>query len=299
MAIERESRILPRLVFKTQWLILLSPGVLLLFLFFLFPMLELVRMSFMQYDRFTLYKAVFTWENYGKFFSDPFFVQMVFNSLKVGAYTTFFSLLIGYPVAYYLTRVRGIERTILSAACLLPIFVTILVTTLGWYIILLPFGIVQKLLVLLGIHRGPLRWLQSFWALIAVLVHLHIPYVVLILAASIQDVSDEKVNAARILGASTFRVFQKVVIPLTVPGIVSSAILVFADAVSSYLVPILITGTKISLLPISIFSYTTDLLNWPFGSTIAMLLLVIVLIATYVFTAVTNRMTGRGKWEMV
>jgi len=296
---ERESRILPRLVFKTQWLILLSPGVLLLFLFFLFPMLELVRMSFMQYDRFTLYKAIFTWENYGKFFSDPFFVQMVLNSLKVGVYTTFFSLLIGYPVAYYLTRVRGIERTILSAACLLPIFVTILVTTLGWYIIFLPFGIVQKLLVIVGVHHGPLRWLQSLPILIAVLVHLHIPYVVLILAASIQNVSDEKINAAKILGASTFRVFQKVIIPLTVPGIVSSAILVFADAVSSYLVPILITGTKISLLPISIFSYTTDLLNWPFGSTIAILLLVIVLIATYAFTAITNRMTGRGKWEMV
>jgi putative spermidine/putrescine transport system permease protein len=262
-------------------------------------MLELIRMSFMKYDRFTLYKAVFTWENYGKFFADPYFIQMVLTSLEVGVYTTFFSLLVGYPVAYYLTRIRGIERTILSAACLLPIFVTILVTTLGWYIILLPFGIVQRLFLLLGLHQGPLRWLQSFPALITVMVHLHIPYVVLILAASIQNVSQEKINAAKILGASTFRVFQKVIIPLTVPGIVSSAILAFADAVSSYLVPILITGQKISLLPISIFSYTTDLLNWPFASAIAILLLVIVLIATYAFTALTNRMTRRGKWEMV
>jgi putative spermidine/putrescine transport system permease protein len=253
----------------------------------------------MQYDRLTLYKAIFTWENYGKFFSDPYFTKMILTSLKVGVYTTFFSLLVGYPVAYYLTRIRGIERTILSAACLLPIFVTILVTTLGWYIIFLPFGIVQRLLQLLEVHEGPLRWLQSFPALITVLVHIHIPYVILILAASIQNVSEEKINAAKILGASTARVFQKVIIPLTVPGIVASAILVFADSVSSYLIPILITGQKISLLPILIFSYTTDLLNWPFASTIAILLLVIVLIATYAFTAITNRMTRRGKWEMV
>jgi putative spermidine/putrescine transport system permease protein len=298
---ESESRPFawPRLLFKTRWLILLCPGSLLLLFFFVFPMFELVRMSFMQYDRITLYKAIFTWGNYGKFFSDPFFTNMILKSLMVGIYTTFFSLLVGYPVAYYLTRIQGVERTILSAICLLPMFVTILVTTLGWYIIFLPFGIVQRLLAVTGLHTGPLRWLQSFSALIIVLVYIHVPYVILILAASIQNVSQEKVNAAKILGASTFRVFQKVVIPLTVPGIVSSAILVFADAVSSYLVPILITGTKISLLPISIFSYTADLLNWPFASTIAMLLLVIVLIATYAFTAMTNRMTGRGKWEMV
>jgi ABC-type spermidine/putrescine transport system permease subunit I len=284
---------------QARWLILISPGFFLLLIFFLFPMVKLLHMSFMKYDRITLYQAVITWENYGKFFGDPYFIEMIFNSLKVGFYTTLFSLLIGYPLAYYLTRIRGIERTILTAACMLPIFVTILVTTLGWYIILLPFGIVQNLLLYLGLHQGPLRWMQSMPALIAVLVHLHIPFVVLMLVASIQNVSQEKVDAAKILGASTFRVFQKVVIPLTVPGIVSSAILVFAESISSYLVPVLITGEKISLLPLSIFSYTSELMNWPFASAIAILLLVIVLIVTYAVIMLTNRMTCRGKWEMV
>ena len=284
---------------QARWLILISPGFLLLVFFFLFPMVKLFQMSFMKYDHFTLYKAIFTWENYGKFFGDSYFIQMIFNSLKVGVFTTFFSLLIGYPVAYYLTRIQGVERTILTAACLLPIFVTILVTTLGWYIIFLPFGIIQNLFLFLGLHQGPLRWIQSLPVLVAVLTHLHIPYVVLMLVASIQNVSQEKVNAAKILGASTFRVFQKVIIPLTVPGIVSSGILVFAESISSYLVPALITGETISLMPLSIFSYTSELMNWPFASTIAILLLVIVLIVTYIVIVLTNRMTGRGKWEMV
>jgi putative spermidine/putrescine transport system permease protein len=284
---------------QTQWLILISPGIVLLIFFFVLPMVKLLQMSFMEYDRLTLYKIVFTWENYEKFFGDPYFIEMIFNSLKVGFYSTFFSLLIGYPVAYYLTRIRGIERTILTAAFLLPIFVTILVTTLGWYIIFLPFGIVQNLLQFMGIHEGPLRWIQNLSVLVAVLTHLHIPYVVLILVASIQDVSQEKIDAAKILGASTFHVFQKVVIPLTVPGIVSAGILTFTDSISSYLVPALITGQKVSLMPLSIFSYTSELMNWPFASAIAILLLVITLIITYGVIVLTNRMIGRGKWEMV
>jgi putative spermidine/putrescine transport system permease protein len=294
-----KKRRLQMLTSQTQWLILISPGILLLVFFFVLPMVKLLQMSFMEYDRLTLYKVVFTWENYGKFFRDPYFIEMIFNSLKVGFYTTFCSLLIGYPVAYYLTIIRGIERTILTAAFLLPMFVTILVTTLGWYIIFLPFGIIQNLLQFLGLHEGPLRWIQNLSVLVAVLTHLHIPYVVLILVASIQDVSQEKLDAAKILGASTFHVFQKVVIPLTVPGIVSAGILTFTDSISSYLVPALISGHKISLMPLSIFSYTSELMNWPFASVIAILLLVITLVITYGVIVLTNRMIGRGKWEMV
>jgi putative spermidine/putrescine transport system permease protein len=224
---------------------------------------------------------------------------MVWTSLKVGFLSTFCALLCGYPMAYYLTTIEGWERTLLSGACLLPLFVTILVGTLGWYIILLPFGLTQKALVLLGVLRGPLGALNTFPALIAVMVYLHVPYVVLIVAGSVQGIGRDKISAARVLGASSWQVFRSVVMPLTMPGIASSAILVFALSISSYLVPVLITGQRLRVLPMAIFSYTTDILNWPFASVLAMVLLVIVVLATYAFTAVTNRLTGRGKWEIV
>ncbi|MBW2148439.1 MAG: ABC transporter permease [Deltaproteobacteria bacterium] len=284
---------------RYKYVLLLFPSLFLLTVFFLIPMVMLLAMSFFKYDRISLYIIQLTWDNYVKFFSDPYFFGMVYDSLKVGFYTTIFALLIGYPIAYYLARIRGGERTMLSAACLLPIFVTILVTTLGWYIIFLPFGVVQRLFEFLGFIDGPLHWLHSVPALIVVFVHLHMPYVILILAASIQNVSEEKINAAKILGASTPKIIQKVLIPLTMPGIVSSSILVFALAISSYLIPILITGQSLRLLPMAIFSYTTELLNWPFASAIAIILLFIVFIATYGFIALTNRMTNRGKWEVV
>jgi ABC-type spermidine/putrescine transport system permease subunit I len=224
---------------------------------------------------------------------------MIWTSLKVGFCTTFVALLCGYPVAYYLTTTRGWERTLLSGACLMPVFVTILVGTLGWYIILLPYGLVQEALSLVGLVRGPLAALNTFPALVAVMVYLYLPYVVLIMAGSIQGVGQDKINAARVLGASTWEVFRRVIIPLTMPGIASSAILAFALSISSYLVPVLITGQRLRVLPMAIFSYTTDLLNWPFASVLAIVLLGIVVVATYAFTAVTNRMGARGKWGLV
>ena len=278
---------------------LLGPGLALLAVFFIVPMLFLVHNSFLKYDQVRLYVDVKTIENYRRFFSDPYFFHMIWDSIRVGAWTTLFSLITGYPIAYYLARIRGVERTILSCICLLPIFVSILVTTLGWYIMLLPYGATQRLLVSLGIWEGRLNWLQTVPSLVLVMVHLHMPFAILILASSIQNIADEKVNAARILGASTFQIFTRIFIPLTMPAIISSAILVFALAISSYLIPILITGQKLRLLPMAIFSYTTELLDWPFSSAIAILLLVLVSVITYLITVASNRLTGRGKWEEV
>ena len=278
---------------------LLGPGLALLVVFFIVPMLFLFRISFLKYNAVSLYSDLTTLENYRKFFSDPYFIRMIWDSILVGGWTTVISLIVGYPIAYYLARSRGLERTILSCICLLPVFVSILVTTLGWYIMFLPYGAIQKLLVVCGLWEGRINWLQTFPNLVLVMVHLHVPFGILILASSIQNVSQEKIDAAKILGASTFQILRRIYIPLTMPAIVSSAILVFALAISSYLIPILITGQKLRLLPMAIFSYTTELLNWPFSSAVAVLLLFLVSVVTYFITVLANRLTGRGKWEDV
>jgi ABC-type spermidine/putrescine transport system permease subunit I len=277
----------------------LAPALFMLVLFFLVPMFELARMSIYEYSRFSVYVPTPTWSNYGQFFSDPYYATMVWTSIKVGFMTTLFTLLTGYPMAYYLTTTEGWERTLLSGACLFPLFVTVLVGTLGWYILLLPFGLTQKILVALGLLHGPLSALNTFSALIVVMVYLHLPYAILIVASSMQGVGLDKVNAARVLGAPPAYILRRILIPLTMPGIASSAILVFALSISSYLVPVLITGQRLRVLPMAIFSYTTDILNWPFASVLAIVLLAIVVAATYVFTMVTNRLTGRGRWEVV
>ncbi len=278
---------------------MLTPGLLLLFVFFSIPMLALMGISLFKYDQRNMYLPILTMDNYFKFFSDFYFSSMIWNSLKIGFFTTLACIGIGYPIAYYLANSKGIERTIISAICLLPIFVTMLVTTLGWYIVLLPNGVTQMVLFKLGLINGPLKWIKTYPALITVLLHTLVPYVILILASSIENVSLDRVNAAKILGASTYQIFKRIFIPLTMPGIVSSGILTFSLAISSYLVPILITGQELNFLPLAVYSYTYELMNWPFASAIAIIMLTMVLIGGYLFTVMTNRLMRRGKWEEV
>lgn len=282
-----------------RWAVPLLPAFAILLVFFAAPMVELVRMSALEYDPVRLYTEKLTLANYARVFSHVAYTDMIAASLKVGFFTTSAALLIGYPMAYYIVSTTGWERTLLSAACLLPIFVTVVVGTLGWFIVLLPFGLTQKALSAVGLLEGPLRWLRTMPGLIGVLVFLESPYAIIMLASSLQNVGRDRVNAARILGASTAQIVRRIMIPLTMPAIVSSAILISSLSVSSYLVPALITGQTIRVLPLAIFTYTTDIINWPFASALAVILLSIVLAATYAFTAITNHITRRGKWELV
>lgn len=278
----------------------LAPVLLLLLLFFIVPLADLFGIAFTEHATGPRRPdAGLTLVNFREFLGDSFYLEMVLNSVLLGAATVVATLLIGYPVAFYLTRASGWERTLISVACLLPIFVNLIVGVLGWYILFLPYGVLQQLLAALGLVDGPIRLLRTFGALIAVLTYEHLPFAILILASTLQNVPADKINAARILGAPTHRIITTLVLPLTAPGIVASAILVFSLSVSSYLVPILISGPRTQVLPIAIFSYASELLNWPMASAMALVLLVVVGTITYAFSTIAGRITRRGQWEMV
>lgn len=280
--------------------LLLLPLLALLVIFFLLPLLQLLNLStFAQQPSVQTPHPPHSLVNYAKIAVDFFYLQMTFNSVMVGFWTTLATLLISYPVAFYITRISGWERTLISVACLLPIFVNVIVGILGWYILLLPNGVIQQLLSAIGLVQGPLQWLRTFPALVAVLTYEHIPIAVLILVSNLQAIPLDKINAARILGAGAPRIFFTLILPLTVPGLVASSILVFALSASSYLTPILISAQRIKVLPLSIFSYGTELLNWPLAAALAFVLMVVVVSITYIFSRLMNRLSRRGEWEMV
>jgi putative spermidine/putrescine transport system permease protein len=280
--------------------LLLIPVLLLLIVFFVVPLVQLFNLSTLtQQPSIQNPTPSHSLLNYTNFFRDAFYLQITANSILVGFCTTLATLAISYPVAFYITRISGWERTLISVACLLPIFVNVIVSILGWYILLLPFGVIQEILFSLGVVTGPLQWLRTFPALIAVLTYEHIPFAVLILVSSLQAIPVDKINAARLLGAGVPRIFFTIILPLTMPGLVASSILVFSLATSSYLAPILIGAQRIRVLPLSIFSYGTELLNWPLAAALAVVLLVLVVAITYTFSLAMNRLTKRGQWELV
>jgi putative spermidine/putrescine transport system permease protein len=281
-------------------LALLAPILLLLIFFFLVPLAYLLHLSALAQQP-TLQQP---WPelsliNYAKILQDSFYLSMSLNSVLVGLSTTFLTIVIAYPVAFYITRISGWERTLISVACLLPIFVNVIVSILGWYILLLPYGVVQQALAGLGLVDGPLQLLRTFPALVAVLVYEHLPFAVLILVSSLQAIPTDKINAARVLGASAPRIVFSLIIPLTMPGLVACGILVFSLSASSYLAPILIGGQRTPVLPLAIFSYGTELQNWPLAAALAFVLLVLVVGISYGFSSAMNRIAKRGQWEFI
>ena len=280
--------------------LLLIPIMLLLIFFFVWPLAQLLNLSTVaQQPSIQNPHPPHSLIHYANIFRDGFYLQITLNSILVGICTTIATLTVSYPVAFYITRISGWERTLISIACLLPIFVNVIVSILGWYILLLPYGVIQQILSSLGLVTGSLQWLRTFPALVAVLTYEHIPFAVLILVSSLQAIPADKINAARLLGARVPRIFFSIILPLTMPGLVASAILVFALSTSSYLAPILIGAQRIRVLPLSIFSYGTELLNWPLAAALAFVLLVLVVAITYSFSRAMNKLSKRGQWEMV
>jgi ABC-type spermidine/putrescine transport system permease subunit I len=278
----------------------LIPILLLLIFFFIFPLAYLLQLSMLaQQPTLQNPSPELSIVNYVKIFGDSFYIQMAANSIMVGFFTTMATVIIAYPVAYYITQIKGWERTLISVACLLPIFVNVIVSILGWYILLLPFGVIRQALSALGIITGPLQLLRTFPALVVVLTYEHLPFAVLILVSSLQVIPADKINAARVLGAGIPRIVYSLIIPLTMPGLVASVILVFSLSASSYLAPILISGGKLSVLPIAIFNYGTELQNWPLAAALSFVLLVLVVAISYGFSSAMNRVSRRGKWEFV
>jgi ABC-type spermidine/putrescine transport system permease subunit I len=281
-------------------ILLLAPVLALLIGFFILPVAQLINLStYAQQPSLQNPSPPHSLAHYANILGDPFYLQTAANSILLGFWTTLATLVISYPVAFYITRISGWERTLISVACLLPLSVNVIVGILGWYILLLPYGVIQQILSSLNLMTGSLQLLRTFPALVAVLTYEHIPFAVLILVSSLQAIPPDKLNAARLLGAGVPRIFLTIVLPLTMPGLVASAILVFSLSASSYLTPILIGGQRIRVLPLSIFSYGTELLNWPLAAALAFILLVLVVAITLSFSLLMNRLSKRGQWEMV
>jgi putative spermidine/putrescine transport system permease protein len=288
----------PRVAHGLGIVLLLAPALLLLAVFFLLPLYELLRVSTLPGQAAVLHgNAWHTLTMYGRGLGDPFYRELMLNSVLVGLASTVAVLLLGYPVAFYLTRTSGLERTLISAACLLPLFVNAIVGILGWYILLLPYGVIQQILVGLGAWSGPLRVLHTFPALIAVLTYEHVPFAVLLLVASLQAIPPERINAARLLGAGTVRIIWTLILPLSMPGLVATAVLVFSLGASSYLTPILIGGQSMRVMPLTIFTYGTDLLNWPLAAALSFLMLLVVGLIAYGFSLAMHRLTRRDAWR--
>ncbi len=214
---------------------------------------------------------------------DGYYGTILARTLRIALLTTFFSLALGYPLALSVSRARGGWRTAQLLVLVSPLFVSVVVRAYGWILILGNRGVVNTLLMSAGIieENTPLRLIHTEGAVVVALVEALLPFMALSIVAVLDRLAPELPeleDAARGLGASPFHTFVQVTLPLSFPGALSGAVLVFMVSLGSYATPALIGGARIRVMVTEIYTQATTVFNWPLAASLSLSLLAIALV---------------------
>jgi spermidine/putrescine transport system permease protein len=259
-------------------LVFVLPGVVWLALFFLVPLLIIVVVSLGSRDaagHVTLAHPGL--QNYVQA-TRPEYLPAFANSLRYAAITTVLSIVIGYPVAYWISRYGGRRKVLLLILVMLPFWTSYLIRTYAWMIILRDNGgVVNSVLMGLGLVSDPIPLLDTDFAVILGMTYGFMPFAILPLFVSIDRMDQNLVQAARDLYASGRQAFLHVTLPITMPGIVAAALLTFIPAIGDYVTPDLLGGAQTTTIAKIVQVLFTSGRDWPYGSALGFLLMIITL----------------------
>lgn len=273
--------------------VLLLPALVLFVAFFLVPLGVLVVNSFHDYSRLTGIIPEFTVKNYARILGDSFYVEIALRTLRLAFVTSIVTLLIGYPIALYLTVATPRQRAWIILLVLSPLLVSVIVRTFGWLILLGSNGLVDNALQAVGLPGVTLLHTEA--AVVAGLANVLLPFLVLSVATSLQAIDPAVPLAAASLGASPWRAFRTVTVPLSLPGVLSGLLIVFSLASSSFVTPALLGGSHYKVLSTMVYQQAMVLQNWPFAAAFAVTLVLIV----FVVLALQRRLLEGGKYGVV
>jgi spermidine/putrescine transport system permease protein len=271
-----------------QTLLLIFPSLFWLIVFFAIPLIIVFVYSFLKRGPYGQVVWEFNLNNYARFF-DPLYLKIFARSFKIAAITTAVSLLLGYPMAYWIATRPPKWRNILLLLLMIPYWTNFLVRTYAWILILRDSGLLNSLLMGWGLIAEPLPLFGTDLAIIIGLVYGWFPSMVLPLYAAIERLDFSLVEAAQDLYANELRAFARVVIPITMPGIVAGSILVFIPSLGAYVTPDLLGGAKSVMIGNVIQSQFLSVRDIPFGSAFSFVLMIIMLGATLIYFRVGAR----------
>lgn len=264
----------PSAPFKLGLYLLLLPIFLWLTLLILLPHVDMIAISLRERVGPGEYK--FSLSNYTEFFTEPLYWRTFVRTAVMSILATFLTLLIAFPVAFYIAKVlRGRLKIALFILCLIPFWVSELVRTYGWMILLRETGIFSNLLQWLQITSQPIEMLYNDVAIMVGLVYTSMLFMVVPLVTTLDSLDDSLIEAAYDLGAKSWEVMKDIVIPHAMPGIVSGCIVVFMLTLGNYLTPTLLGGKDSLWFTEQIYTQFITRFNWEQGSAFGMLLLVL------------------------
>ena len=257
-------------------------------IFIVIPLILVVILSFTgEVDG----RQVFSLSNY-KELMDPIYFKVFFRSITLAGLSTLICLIVGYPVAYIVSKAHVSKRGTLILLFILPMWMNFLLRTYAWVAILGKNGLLNSFLGILGVE--PIGILYTNFAILLGMVYNFLPFMVLPIYTSLLKMDNDLINAARDLGANSFQVFIKVIFPLSLPGVVSGITMVFMPAVTTFAISRLLGGGKFMLIGDLIEQQFTVVGDWNFGSAVSIFMMVVILICMAVMSKFDNESDKEG-----
>lgn len=265
------------------WLIV--PSVLFLAFFFVFPLLKLVAISLPDGSL----------EYYHQIFTTPLFLRVIGETFRVSLIVTVVTVAIAYPYAYAMAHGGRAVLLVLTIALLIPFWVSLLLRSFSWIVLLQNSGLVNDFLIATGLIDRPLRLIRTPMGVIIGMVHILLPYAVLPLYTVMKKIDLRLMEASSICGASWLRGFARVYFPLSLPGVMASAILAFTLALGFYITPALLGSPRDMMIAQMIAGQFNEQLNFGLGAALAVVLMVLTGVAFGLFGAVRAALQMRGR----
>jgi len=271
---------------------LLTPVTLFLGVFFLVPLLTIAVFSFLTPGLYGGVEWAFYHWNYGRIFGwadgimevfEPVYLRILGRSLSFAAVTVLLCLILCYPVAFWVSRLPERWRLVFLFLITLPFFSSLIVRLYAWLLILKPSGLLNEMLLGIGLIGAPLEILYTPTAVVLGMVYVMVPFMFLPLFAAVDNLDRSLIEASYDLGATRFQTFRKVILPQTLPGIVGGSVIVFIPSVGNFIVPDVLGGAKGLMAGNLVEQQFLSARNWPFGAALSMLIMSVVLIVLVTF----------------
>ena len=270
--------------YVNKWYIIL-PFIFLLVIY-LIPLVRMLWLSICDEET-----GQYTLQYFADFFSDPYYIGILTRTITLSLWSVVFCIIMGYPIAYKIAHMTGIKRSIATTFLVLPLWVSIMIRMFGWMAILPKSGVFSIVLQALHIIDEPMNFLGSDVGVIMGLIHCGLPYFAMIMISPIENVDTCVEEASYVFGAGFIKTFFKVTLPLTLPGIISGALLVFALNTAAFMVPVMLGGGKVMVMTNMIYQQTMFIFDWSFAAALSVILLVVSMLIVSLSSFLSNKLT--------
>lgn len=254
---------------------LLTPALTAVMLLLVIPVCFIVVYSFWLRTATGLDTPGFHLDNWQLVATDPFYRDILLQTLRIAAITTAVCILLGYIPAYYVATTAYRNKALLLLLLMLPFWISYIIRTMSWINILGVSGALNQVLQWLGIIGEPLQLLYNQASVILGLVHFLLPFMILNVYVSLEGIDRNLVDAARSLGANGWQAFREVTLPLSLPGLAAGSLLCFVLAAGTYITPLVLGGPRDAMFANLVFEAIIIQLDWPLGSALSIVLLVV------------------------